>query len=115
MQMQWRCSRPFYARKSFPQTWAAYEVVLQQDCSTPCERIKQYGGGMSASAIAALAEYDLCDVCGMDIIERDMLTCKSCQQRGWKTKACDACIPGQERRWLKADADCRHWRCSACR
>ena len=96
LQMQWHLSRPYYARKSFPQTWQAYELALHRLCGQPCERVRQHGGAMSAGDIAALAEYNLCDVCGMDIIEKDMLTCKSCQDLWWKTKACDVCVPARK-------------------
>lgn len=115
LKMQWLRSRPNYARESFPKTWEAYERALHRCCGQPCERVQQHGGGMSADDIAALAEYDLCDICGMDIIEKDMPTCNSCQQAGWKTKACDVCVSWQEKQWIMTDVKGHHWHCSACR
>lgn len=52
---------------------------------------------MTVEQAIALARYDLCDVCGMDVWESKMHTCKSCLRYGWKTVAC---LPMSQRQWL---------------
>jgi len=51
---------------SFQLTREAYEFALQRDCTQPCERIHASdGSGIDVEQDAMLAQYCLCDVCGM--------------------------------------------------
>ena len=46
LQMQWHLSRSYYARKSFPQTWEAYELALHHGIAS----VASHASGMRAGA-----------------------------------------------------------------
>jgi len=106
---------------SFQLTREAYEYALQRDCTQPCERINASdGSGIDVEQDAMLAEYCLCDVCGMSGSRSDsgyvkMEVCGTCLDNGKQTLACMSCVPWELRCWLREDPDSRHWRCARCR
>ena len=108
-------------RHSFQLTREAHEIALQRDCSQPCDRVNVCNGsGIDATQDALLAEYELCDVCGMsggrpDSSRGSMEVCGCCLDHEKETLVCSSCIPGQLRRCLHAHPDNRHWRCQCCR
>ena len=103
---------------SFQLTRDAYELALQRDCTQPCERIHANdGSGIDVEQDAMLAQYCLCDVCGMSGSRSrvKMEVCGTCLDHDKETLACLCCIPWEVRCWRQEDLDSRHWRCSRCR
>ncbi|KAL0022396.1 hypothetical protein WJX77_007740 [Trebouxia sp. C0004] len=119
-QMVFRSNKAAIAN-SFQLTRQAYEFALQKDCSQPCERINaRDGSGINVAQDAMLAEYCLCDVCGMSGSRTNsgavkMQVCGTCLDNGKETLACPYCVPWELRCWLNEDPDSRHWRCAHCR
>ncbi len=99
----------------------AYQLVFERDCSTPCEQVDpNLGSRIDAEQDALLAAYSLCDVCGMDGSRRHgaiatMQQCGCCLQHGRETPACHAFVDFDEKQWVNADPEHRHWRCKHCR
>ena len=93
-----------------------YEVVLCKDCTVPQDRIDPHRGSeIDKEHDDMLMNYSLCDVCGMDGSQSEMMLCGPCQHNNQKTLACTFCVDFAERRWVKTDMEHHRWQCAACK
>ena len=103
-------------KESFKLTWEAYEEVMGQDCTTPCEQCNPNTFTCSNPELQSqLGTYGFCDVCGMHGEDIKTARCGTCQQEGRETVVCVSCMPQEQLQWLRIDENKHHWRCHLCR